>query len=92
MCDFIKKAFQKMVCKARLTIHPGIVLGHHSTLRLASQLCRDNFSPGTEWEEKWQGFDGTNRLLVDDPTREVPGMNLLRKRVGALKSFPHQGW
>jgi len=29
-------------------------------------------SPGA----KWQGFYGTNRPLVDDPTKEVSGMRL----------------
>ena len=65
-------------------------------LWLASQLCRDNFSPGTEWEAKWQGLDITNRLSWW-PSREVSGMNLpykvwvhltrFRTRVGGCNNW-----
>jgi len=46
------------------------------------------FSAGTEWEANWRGFDGTNGLLVNDPTGEVPGISLTRKDWLRLNRFP----
>src|SRR5436190_21640585 len=40
-----------------------------------------------EWEANWRDFDGTNRLLVNDPTGEVPGMSRSRKEWVRLNRF-----
>ena len=91
----LTKEYSKIMANHSLPIHQdfppprGRLKSRRPPLRLASQLCADTdtFSAGAEWEANWRDFDGTNRLLVNDPTGEVPGMSLSRKEWVRLNRF-----
>ena len=89
----LSKEYSKIMANRSLPIHQdfppprGRLKSRKPPLRLASQLCAEEYSPDAQWAAKWQCFNGTNRALVDDPTKEVPGMRLPLKEWVHLNCF-----
>src|SRR5436190_788387 len=65
----LSKEYSKIVANHSLPIHQDFppprsrLKSRKPPLRLASQLCAEEYSPDAAWTAKWQCFNGTNRAL-----------------------------
>jgi len=65
----------------------GRLKSRHPPLQTARQLKDNNFIPNANWVSSWDSFNGRNKTLISNPTREVSGMQLPRREWTLLNRF-----